>query len=72
MAHAAAVRCEALLRCPDGEKETRVEEICVCIADELRQQELSAEKDDFLVNQAFAVTACITGDVLRGLDVSIG
>ena len=70
---AEAVRGTAsLLTCPDAEKTDRVEEICVCIADELRRQGLSSERDNFLVNQAFAVQSGITEPRLRGLDVSVG
>ena len=62
----------SLLSCPDAEKTARVEEICVCIADELRRQWLSSERDDFLVNQAFAVQSGISDPHLRALDVSVG
>ncbi len=58
--------------CPDAEKTARVEEICVCIADELRRQWLSQERDDFLVTQAFAVQSGIGDARLRALDVSVG
>ena len=61
-----------LLESPDAEKTDRVERICVCVADELRRQWLSAERDDFLVNQAFAVQSGIADDTLRTLDVSVG
>ena len=61
-----------LLESPDEEKTGRVERICVCVADELRRQWLSAERDDFLVNQAFAVQSGIADDTLRSLDVSVG
>ena len=62
----------SLLFCPDAEKTDRVEEICVCVADELRRQRLSQERDDFLVNQAFAVQSGIIDARLRALDVSFG
>ncbi len=62
----------ALLRCPDAEKTARVEAICVCVAEELRREGLSANPDDFLVNQAFAVQSGIADPRLRGLDVSVG
>ena len=62
----------ALLQCPDGEKTALVEEICVGIAAELRRRDLSRERDDFLVNQAFAVQSGISEPRLRALDVSVG
>ncbi len=70
---AAAVRgTAALLQCPDEEKTALVEEICVGIAAELRRRDLSRERDDFLVNQAFAVQSGISEPRLRALDVSVG
>ncbi len=62
----------ALLTAPDAEKAERVEKISVCVADELRRQGLSRERDDFLVTQAFAVQSGIEDARLRGLDVSFG
>ena len=44
----------------------------MCVADELRRQWLSQERDDFLVNQAFAVQSGIIDARLRALDVSFG
>jgi len=68
-----AVRMTAQLTgCPDGEKTGLVERICVRVAEELRAQGLSGERDDFLVNQAFAVQSSIASAQLRTLDVSIG
>ena len=68
-----AVRLAGTLHlCPDAEKTGRVEQICVSVADELRRQWLSAEEDDFLVNQAFAVRSGIADPALRSLDVSVG
>lgn len=68
-----AVRMAAeLLTTPDAEKTEQVERICVFVADELRRAWLSAEADDFLVNQAFAVQSGIADPQLRSLDVSIG
>ena len=70
---AEAVRgCAALLTTPDAEKTAAVERICVCVADELRRRWLSAEADDFLVNQAFAVQSGIEDPQLRAIDVSFG
>ncbi len=63
---------ETLRTCPDAEKTARVEQICVSVADELRRQWLSQERDDFLVNQAFAVQSGIGDPYLRALDVSVG
>ena len=61
-----------LHRCPDAEKTAQVERVCVAVADELRRQWLSAEEDDFLVRQAFAVQSGIADPALRTLDVSVG
>ena len=70
---AEAVRgCAALLTTPDAEKTAAVERICVCVADELRRRWLSAEADDFLVTQAFAVQRGIADAQLRAIDVSFG
>jgi len=62
----------ALLRTPDEDKTGQVERVCVLVADELRRQWLSAEADDFLVNQAFAVQSGIEDRTLRSIDVSYG
>ena len=68
-----AVRMSAeLLTTPDAEKTAQVERICVSVADELRRAWLSAEADNFLVNQAFAVQSGIADVQLRALDVSVG
>ena len=72
LAAEAVAGVRALLTCPDAEKTARVEEICVCVADELRRQWLTWERDDFLVSQAFAVQSGIGDQALRGLDVSFG
>ena len=70
---AEAVRmAAALLTASDAQKPDRVEAICVCVADELRRQGLSTERDDFLVTQAFAVQSGIGDPRIRGLDVSFG
>ena len=70
---AEAVRiAAALLTTPDAEKTAQVERVCVCVADELRRRWLSAETDDFLVNQAFAVQSGIEDPQLRAIDVSFG
>ena len=61
-----------LLQTPDAEKTAKAERICVCVADELRRRWLSAETDDFLVNQAFAVQSGIEDPQLRAIDVSFG
>ena len=68
----AVERLAALHLCPDAEKTAYVERICVTVADELRRQWLSAEADDFLVTQAFAVQSGIADPTLRSLDVSVG
>ena len=62
----------ALLTTPDAEKTAQVERVCVCIADELRREWLSAEADNFLVTQAFAVQSGIADPQLRSIDVSFG
>jgi hypothetical protein len=70
---AEAVRQAAvLLTTPDAEKTARVERVCVAVADELRREWLSAETDDFLVTQAFAVQRGIEDAKLRNIDVSFG
>ena len=62
----------ALPAAADADKPEQTERICVSVAEELRRQWLSAEADDFLVNQAFAVQSGIADPALRGLDVSVG
>ncbi len=68
----AVTLCAALPAVPDAEKTAAVERICVCVADELRREWLSAERDDFLVTQAFAVQSGIEDATLRSIDVSFG
>lgn len=68
----AATLCAGLLETPDAEKTAAVERICVLVADELRREWLSAETDDFLVTQAFAVQRGIEDARLRSIDVSFG
>ena len=68
----AAALTGALPQTPDEDKTGQVERICVQVAQELCRQWLSAERDDFLVNQAFAVQSGIADAQLRGIDVSFG
>ena len=49
-----------------------IEQICACIAAELRAQGLSAEHCDYLEPHAFSVFSGITDQKLRALDIFAG
>ncbi len=58
--------------CPEGEKQERIEEVCLFVQDELWLRGLSGSEDSFMVNQAFSVASEIRDPQLAGLDISVG
>ena len=70
--HGEVKALRALLLSPAEERETRIEDICVRLQEELWLRGLSGSEDAFMVTQAFSVASEIRDPQLAGLDISIG